>query len=189
MDVSSKSQFEAPIFEQDVSLFVSQWLSSTGANRARASITKLDIVNKETKAGPVPYKFVAKFRTDTNVVQQPANEQCRPCCGQWSAWTSCNRPSKCQTGQRFSHFLESNKTKGHRKCPNFVSKQCGQTCTTTIKNTQTTPTTTTSTPTTTTSTVICKGRWIEQPCAPVRAVKVIGAVILCIGETCMRSTV
>merc|ERR1712010_355650 len=150
VDVSSKSQFEAPIFEQDVSLFVSQWLSSTGANRARASITKLDIVNKKTKGGPVPYKFVAKFRTDTDVVQQPANQQCRPCCGQWSAWTSCNRPSKCKTGQRFSIFLESNKTKGHRKCPNFVSKQCGQTCTTTIKNTQTTPTTTTSTPTTTT---------------------------------------
>merc|ERR1712032_272281 len=155
VDVSNRSQFEAPIFEQDVSLFVSQWLSSAGANRARASITKLDIVNKKTKGGPVPYKFVAKFRTDTDVVQQPANQQCRPCCGQWSAWTSCNRPSKCKTGQRFSIFLESNKTKGHRKCPNFVSKQCGQTCTTTIKNTQTTPTT-----------VTCKGRWVEQACAP-----------------------
>ena len=75
VDVSSKSKLEAPILREDVSSFVSQWLSSASTKRTAANVTRLDTLPR----GSInPYKFVAKFKIAESGAE--SDEDCRPCC-------------------------------------------------------------------------------------------------------------
>ena len=154
VDLTKDSKFGARIHKEDVSSFVSQWLSSTGTKRAVANVTQVDVWGT-----PEPYKFVAQFNTVE--LDVPSNKACRPCCGEWESWGACDA-ALCDDGFKKSKFLPSSLDKSNDQCPTVTKRSCSRSCTT---GQTTTPTTTTTTTTTVTS--LCTGYWVETPCEPV----------------------